>query len=96
MRKFKLLLCLFCLIFFGCNSHAKENNISRLETDTSTIKYITKFDTTYKTIHIFVALCDNKYQGIVPVPAARTPITIYIGAVVLELEPISKEAVNGN
>ena len=26
-------------------------------------------DTTYKSIHIFVALCDNKYQGIVPVPA---------------------------
>lgn len=23
----------------------------------------------YKTIHIYVALCDNKYQGIVPVPA---------------------------
>ena len=23
-----------------------------------------------KTIHVFVALCDNKYQGIVPVPAA--------------------------
>lgn len=32
-------------------------------------KSITSFDTTYKTIHIFVALCDNKYQGIVPVPA---------------------------
>jgi len=27
------------------------------------------FDTTFKVIHIFVALCDNKYQGIVPVPA---------------------------
>jgi hypothetical protein len=27
------------------------------------------FDTTTKTIHVFVALCDNKYQGIVPVPA---------------------------
>lgn len=27
------------------------------------------FDTTYRSIHIFVALCDNKYQGIVPVPA---------------------------
>ncbi len=26
------------------------------------------YDTTTKTIHIFVALCDNKYQGIVPVP----------------------------
>ena len=27
-----------------------------------------QFDTAAKTIHIFVALCDNKYQGIVPVP----------------------------
>lgn len=26
-------------------------------------------DSTFKTIHVFVALCDNKYQGIVPVPA---------------------------
>jgi len=31
---------------------------------------ITTHDTTVKTIHVFVALCDNKYQGIVPVPAA--------------------------
>ncbi|WP_028978341.1 hypothetical protein [Sporocytophaga myxococcoides] len=29
----------------------------------------TQIDSTIKTIHIFVALCDNKYQGIVPVPA---------------------------
>ncbi|GAL85883.1 hypothetical protein MYP_3112 [Sporocytophaga myxococcoides] len=28
-----------------------------------------QIDTTFKAIHIFVALCDNKYQGIVPVPA---------------------------
>lgn len=27
------------------------------------------FDSTYKTIHIYVALCDNRYQGIVPVGA---------------------------
>ena len=26
-------------------------------------------ENTQKTIHVFVALCDNKYQGIVPVPA---------------------------
>ncbi len=26
------------------------------------------FDSTYKVIHVMVALCDNKYQGIVPVP----------------------------
>jgi len=28
-----------------------------------------KFDTSINSIHVFVALCDNKYQGIVPVPA---------------------------
>lgn len=28
------------------------------------------YDTTVTTIHLFVALCDNQYQGIVPVPAA--------------------------
>jgi hypothetical protein len=27
-------------------------------------------DSSVKTIHVFVALCDNKYQGIVPVPAS--------------------------
>jgi len=32
------------------------------------IKY-TDFDTATKSIHVFVALCDNKWQGIVPVPA---------------------------
>ena len=26
-------------------------------------------DTTFKTIHVHVASCDNKYQGIVPVPS---------------------------
>lgn len=31
-------------------------------------KHISVFDTTCKTIHVFVALCDNQYQGIVPVP----------------------------
>jgi len=34
----------------------------------STFGQTDKNDT--KTIHVFVALCDNKYQGIVPVPAA--------------------------
>jgi hypothetical protein len=28
------------------------------------------YDTTIRTAHVLVALCDNKYQGIVPVPAA--------------------------
>ncbi|MCS6933789.1 MAG: hypothetical protein NZM35_01385 [Chitinophagales bacterium] len=29
-----------------------------------------KPDNTFRTIHVFVALCDNKHQGIVPVPAS--------------------------
>ena len=29
-----------------------------------------QYNTATKTIHVFVALCDNKYQGIVPVPPA--------------------------
>src|ERR1700733_9726445 len=33
-------------------------------------KNIAYAKTTYKCIHVFVALCDNKYQGIIPVPAA--------------------------
>lgn len=28
----------------------------------------TRYDTSFKVVHIFVALCDNRYQGIVPVP----------------------------
>jgi hypothetical protein len=31
---------------------------------------ITYDSPSFKSIHVFVALCDNKYQGIVPVPAA--------------------------
>ncbi|MEO5562792.1 MAG: hypothetical protein ABIR18_05135 [Chitinophagaceae bacterium] len=36
----------------------------------SKTEVIIKQDTSIKAIHVFVALCDNKYQGIVPVPAA--------------------------
>lgn len=41
------------------------------ETSNPEKKYLAAktYDSLYKTIHVFVALCDNKYQGIVPVPA---------------------------
>lgn len=38
------------------------------EITADSIEENTPFDSTFKTIHIYVALCDNKYQGIVPVP----------------------------
>jgi hypothetical protein len=36
----------------------------------ASLSHISRYDTSVKTIHVFVALCDNKYQGIVPVPPA--------------------------
>lgn len=54
----------------ACNNTAK----SKPESTNTTVKQEASrqninFDTSIKTIHVFVALCDNKYQGIVPVPA---------------------------
>jgi len=67
MRNFLLLLS---LTFLNCSAQTIEKiNASTTINSRSLTKNITEFDTTYKTIHIFVALCDNKYQGIVPVPA---------------------------
>jgi hypothetical protein len=64
-----LITLLLALTFLSCQSQTIENvPISTTASSTALPKNITQFDTTYKTIHIFVALCDNKYQGIVPVP----------------------------
>jgi hypothetical protein len=65
-----VLFILFCQAFTGCQSQpapalpgpATKTPISKAA--------VTAFDSSIKTIHVFVALCDNKYQGIVPVPAA--------------------------
>lgn len=53
------------LISPGCDSSAIKTIIIPKQTAGAAIL---AFDTTYKTIHVLVALCDNKYQGIVPVP----------------------------
>lgn len=58
---FIILFCVF-LLSFGLKSSGTKNPIGY------TNKNITQFDTLTKTIHVFVALCDNKYQGILPVP----------------------------
>jgi hypothetical protein len=62
------LALIFALTFLNCQAQTVEQVAVPIETIAS-IKNITQFDTTFKTIHVFVALCDNKYQGIVPVPA---------------------------
>lgn len=70
MQKHSLLLIFFCLPFLTCNSQTSEGGKTTATTnDDTTVERILQFDTATQTIHIFVALCDNKYQGIVPVPA---------------------------
>ena len=63
----KLFFSPLFIFFLSCNPQTQKFN---LVNNTKQIQLIdhTNYDTTTKTIHVFVALCDNKYQGIVPVP----------------------------
>jgi hypothetical protein len=53
----------------ACDSNAR-NTEEHIDTalNKKTYHAIRSFDSGIQTIHVFVALCDNKYQGIVPVP----------------------------
>jgi len=62
-KKYTLFLFPIFVVFAFCNDSKNER------TKFNNVKNISTYDTTTKTIHVFVALCDNKYQGIVPVPA---------------------------
>ncbi len=70
MAKHFVISILLCSTLLNCSSQniESENNLGELAVETESDKFI-QFDTTTKTIHVFVALCDNKYQGIVPVPS---------------------------
>lgn len=70
MLKQPFLILFFSFCFSSCESQIKkiENQEETIKPTSSYKKNITQFDTITKTIHVFVALCDNKYQGIVPVP----------------------------
>lgn len=59
---FKIVI-LFLIIPIVCQSKFYSKNKSKLDKNKAIA-----FENTSKVIHIFVALCDNKYQGIVPVP----------------------------
>jgi len=67
MNCFKIVTVLFFPAFLNCSfqSDGRKTYI----TVSSANKNILQYDTIAQTIHVFVALCDNKYQGIVPVPA---------------------------
>lgn len=63
MKKYLMLCIVFGLLASSCQSEPKP-----IKANNKRDVNVSKFDTATKTIHVFVALCDNKYQGIVPVP----------------------------
>lgn len=63
MKHLFTFLILTCSLL-SCNTSTGQNE-SEIHYSTD---QIVVFDSTYKVIHVMVALCDNKYQGIVPVP----------------------------
>jgi hypothetical protein len=65
----RLLLVVCCFIYLlACRDSASASQPLPVEVKPKIISVGT-FDSTIRTIHVFVALCDNKYQGIVPVSA---------------------------
>jgi len=58
-----------CVILFACGNPDKESHAA-INNSKDSLVNITAFDHQHKSIHVIVALCDNKYQGIVPVPKA--------------------------
>lgn len=73
MAKNSRLAALLVLVFTLCGCHAQptvQQGAAIEAPYTASAKTHEPFevDSTFKTIHIFVALCDNRYQGIVPVP----------------------------
>jgi hypothetical protein len=65
-----MLRLLFAVILFSCQMRNPEKDIAATNISNEELPVSnSKFDPTTQTIHVLVALCDNKYQGIVPVPA---------------------------
>lgn len=63
------IMTVICLLLIGKLFILQKWTGNCFANETPTIENTYTLDTLSNTIHIFVALCDNKYQGIVPVPA---------------------------
>jgi len=59
-------ILLLSVLLFSCQPNGKQQQIT--ETDKPETKPVRQRVAGQKVIHVYVALCDNKYQGIVPVP----------------------------
>jgi len=65
-RYFFCYAALLISILFSC--HLGNRKKHPLADSVALLKNIAYLNRGFKSIHVFVALCDNKYQGIVPVP----------------------------
>lgn len=71
---YRIIISAFFLSFMqGCSGNSpgsvKDTSLKPADSVSLQRSIKTKKEAGLKTIHVFVALCDNKYQGIVPVPA---------------------------
>jgi len=64
-----MLRLLVSLLLLSCHSKDEIKNFDNTLNFAKVAANDHPFDSNTKTIHVLVALCDNKYQGIVPVPA---------------------------
>ena len=65
---FILFLCSACLKTEQSNANENTGNQAK-QTQTTTASISPEQKINAQIVHVIVALCDNKYQGIVPVPA---------------------------
>ena len=73
MVQSKIIISLSFIFFLnGCSGNApggvRDTTLKHVDSNLFQEAIIAKRKSQLKTIHVFVALCDNKYQGIVPVP----------------------------
>ena len=95
-----------CILFFlhSCSGNSpgsvKDTTLKPVDSAAFQRSITKKKESGLKTIHVFVALCDNKYQGIVPVPAKigngqDAATNLYWGAA-FGVKTFLTKAANGN
>lgn len=66
LKHIKIVLCLAIII--GCKHKPSQHAGIKFEPKNELVEPLIEYNKETNTIHIMVALCDNRYQGIVPVP----------------------------
>jgi len=68
--RFLIVFIFFLVLFYSCKNETDKNKSDKQNDITIDYDLGSMEESSIKTIHVFVALCDNKYQGITRVSAA--------------------------